>query len=89
MLMVISSRLDCRGLYDPWPIFLIKRTLDRMCHGDILEMVSDDPASEADMKAWAKLTGNNLLDYYCCDKVYRFYIQKQNVGENHGRSRDC
>src|SRR2546426_6355522 len=28
----------------------------------ILEMTSDDPGSEADMKSWSARTGNNLLE---------------------------
>ncbi|RMF68300.1 MAG: hypothetical protein D6743_03575 [Calditrichaeota bacterium] len=77
MVLVISYRLDCRGLYDPWLIVLIRRNLDRMRPGEILEVLSDDPGSMSDMRAWAKLTGNNLLDARCLDNIYRFYVQKK------------
>ena len=64
-------------MYDPWPIVLIRRSLDKMSEGEILELISDDPASQSDMKAWAKLTGHKLLEIYCRENEYSFYVQKK------------
>ena len=81
---VITSKLDCRGVYDPLPIVLMRRTLDKMKEGEILEMVSDDPASESDMHAWAKSTGHKLLEIYCRENEYSFYVQKNLKEKCHG-----
>lgn len=77
MVTVISSKLDCRGRFDPWPILLIKRSLDKMKGGEILEMISDDPASKSDMRAWANLTGHHLIEICCRENEYSFFVQKK------------
>lgn len=77
MVTVINVRVDCRGLYDPWAIVLLRRHLDRMREGEILEMISDDPGAVSDVQAWANLTGHHLLETHCRDNEYSFYIQKK------------
>lgn len=64
-------------MYDPWPIVMLKRFLDNMREGDILEMISDDPAAESDMKAWSKLTGHKLIDICYRQTESVFCIQKK------------
>ncbi len=39
-------------------------------------MLSDDPASEADMKSWAQITGHQLVDIGRDGGVYRFLVRK-------------
>ena len=39
-------------------------------------MLSDDPASEADMKSWAKRTGNELVAVTKDGPIYRFLVRK-------------
>ena len=53
--------LDCTGLYCPVPIFETRKKIDSIKKGQILEITADDPASEEDIKSWAKATGNELL----------------------------
>ena len=76
MIRVVSTRIDCRGMYDPLPIVLMRRSLDNMRVGDTLEMISDDPASRSDMRAWANLTGHKLLEVYRRGDEFSFYVQK-------------
>jgi TusA-related sulfurtransferase len=47
-----------------------------MTAGQVLEMLSDDPASDPDMRSWAQNTGNELLDVIRNGAVYRFVIRK-------------
>jgi len=75
-MIVISNRIDCRGLYDPWPLWLMKKALDRMRSGEILELITDDPSSELDMPAWSRLTGHPILEVFSRDQLYSYYIQK-------------
>ena len=72
----IDRRLDCLGLFCPIPIVRTREALKEMEAGQILEMVSDDPASEADMKSWARRTGNELLEISKRGIVYRFVVRK-------------
>ena len=39
-------------------------------------MLSDDPASDADMRSWSQITGHDLLDVFRQDGVYRFLVRK-------------
>jgi len=44
--------------------------------GQVLEVTSDDPGSEADMKSWAARTGNELLEMQRNGAVFRFFVRK-------------
>jgi len=78
--MPISIRpdvtVDCLGLFCPMPIVKTREALQGMAVGQVLEMLSDDPASEADMKSWARRTGNELLEVTKNGAVYRFLVRK-------------
>jgi TusA-related sulfurtransferase len=47
-----------------------------MTVGQILEMSSDDPASDADMKVWAERSGHELIGVSREGAVYRFLVRK-------------
>ncbi len=68
--------LDCKGMNCPLPILKTKKEIDKMDSGEILKMVSTDPGSTNDVMAWAKKTGNVLLDNSQDGNVYTFFIQK-------------
>lgn len=68
--------LDCLGLFCPMPIIRTREAMKTMAMGQVLEMLSDDPASEADMKSWAKRTGNELLAVTKDGPIYRFLVRK-------------
>ena len=53
--------LDCVGLYCPEPVFRARQELDKLNIGQVLEMVADDPAAEADIPSLVKRTGHQIL----------------------------
>ncbi len=70
--------LDCVGLFCPQPLFQTREAIDGINPGEILEMLSDDPAAEEDIKRFAKRTGNILLVFERLeDGVQRFLIKKK------------
>jgi TusA-related sulfurtransferase len=70
--------LDCVGLFCPQPLFQTREAMDSLKPGEILEMLSDDPAAEEDIKRFAKRTGNTLLVFERLeDGVQRFLIKKK------------
>ena len=69
--------LDCIGLYCPIPIMNARREMDKLAIGQILEVLADDPAAEDDLKAWAKRTGQKILEIEKIDEGMRFLIQKE------------
>jgi TusA-related sulfurtransferase len=68
--------LDCLGLFCPMPIVKTREALRDMTVGQVLEMRSDDPASDPDMRSWARRTGNELLDVSKNGSVYHFLVRK-------------
>jgi tRNA 2-thiouridine synthesizing protein A len=76
MSVVVDRKLDCLGLFCPMPILKTRDALKGMAVGQVLEMTSDDPASEADMKSWTTRTGHELLEIAKDGAVYRFIVRK-------------
>lgn len=60
--MNIDRDLDTKGLNCPLPILKAKKALSEMSSGQVLRVVSTDPGSKRDFQAFAKQTGNELLD---------------------------
>ncbi|MBY0467894.1 MAG: sulfurtransferase TusA family protein [Burkholderiaceae bacterium] len=60
--MLIHKELDTRGLNCPLPILKAKKALSDMASGDVLRVVSTDPGSLRDFQAFAKQTGNELVE---------------------------
>ena len=60
--MNADREIDTRGLNCPLPILKAKKALSEMTSGQTLKVVSTDPGSMRDFKAFAKQTGNELLE---------------------------
>lgn len=76
MSLAADRKLDCVGLFCPMPILKTRDAMKGMAVGQILEMLSDDPASEADMKSWTARTGQELLEIERNGAVFRFIVRK-------------
>jgi tRNA 2-thiouridine synthesizing protein A len=76
MTIVPDQKIDCLGLFCPMPILKTREALKRLAVGQVLEMTSDDPASEADMRSWSAKTGHVLLQVDRHGTVYRFLVRK-------------
>jgi tRNA 2-thiouridine synthesizing protein A len=72
----VDRTLDCVGLFCPMPILKTRDALKAMAVGQVLEMTSDDPASEADMKSWTARTGQELVEIEKNGAVFRFIVRK-------------
>ena len=71
-----DREIDCTGLFCPMPIVKTREAMAHMSAGQVLAMLSDDPASDPDMRSWALNTGNELLEVGRTGAVYRFVIRK-------------
>ncbi len=60
--MNADLELDTRGLNCPLPILKAKKALADMASGQVLKVVCTDPGSVRDFKAFARQTGNELVD---------------------------
>jgi len=59
--MHIDQELDTRGLNCPLPILKAKKALSGMQSGELLKVVSTDAGSTRDFQAFARQTGNELV----------------------------
>ncbi|GBU15115.1 hypothetical protein AwPolaro_04930 [Polaromonas sp.] len=60
--MNIDKELDTRGLNCPLPILKAKKALAEMLSGQLLRVLSTDAGSMRDFQAFAKQTGNELVE---------------------------
>ncbi|MFQ6059068.1 MAG: sulfurtransferase TusA family protein [Anaerolineae bacterium] len=71
-----DQTLDCRGLLCPMPVIRTRQAIDDLAVGQVLEMIATDPGSKADMEAWTRQTGHELLAWEREGGVYRYFIRK-------------
>jgi TusA-related sulfurtransferase len=62
MTMDIHKEIDTRGLNCPLPILKAKKALSDMASGQLLKVVATDNGSLRDFQAFAKQTGNELVE---------------------------
>jgi TusA-related sulfurtransferase len=60
--MEAQKELDTRGLNYPLPILKAKKALADMRSGEVLKVVATDPGSMRDFQAFARQTGNELVE---------------------------
>ena len=73
-----DHELDARGLNCPLPILRAKKTLNTMAGGEVLKIMATDPGSVRDFEAFAKQTGNALLESIENNSEFHFLLQKAN-----------
>lgn len=74
--MHIDKELDTRGLNCPLPILKAKKALAELQSGQTLRVVSTDAGSVRDFQAFAKQTGNELLEQQTVEKDF-FHVMRR------------
>lgn len=75
--MQCDRELDVKGLNCPLPILRTKKALSEMESGQILHVMATDPGSVKDFQAFAKQTGNQLLELSDAGPVFTFYFRRK------------
>jgi tRNA 2-thiouridine synthesizing protein A len=75
--MQAHKELDARGLNCPLPILKAKKALADMITGEVLKVVATDPGSMRDFQAFAKQTGNELLEQSNANKEFVHYLKRR------------
>lgn len=60
--MDITKEIDTRGLKCPLPILRAKKALADLASGQLLKVVATDTGSVRDFQAFARQTGNELVE---------------------------
>lgn len=68
--------LDCLGLYCPEPVFRTRMELDAIGIGDVLEVLADDPAAEADIRSLVKHLEQEIVSVTKDGNTVRILIKK-------------
>jgi TusA-related sulfurtransferase len=56
----LELELDCMGALCPAPIIQLGKAVKTLSVGETILLKADDPATESDIAAWARLTGNSV-----------------------------
>ncbi|KXB32211.1 MULTISPECIES: sulfurtransferase TusA family protein [Dechloromonas] len=75
--MDFDRDLDVQGLNCPLPILRTKKALAEMETGQILRVLATDPGSLKDFPAFAKQTGNELVEQKEENRVFEFFLKRK------------
>jgi tRNA 2-thiouridine synthesizing protein A len=71
-----DQELDASGLNCPLPILRAKKSLAGLTAGQVLHIIATDPGSVKDFEAFAKQTGNELMESKEEGGKFSFLIKK-------------
>jgi tRNA 2-thiouridine synthesizing protein A len=75
--MNTDREIDTRGLNCPLPILKAKKALSEMQSGQTLKVIATDGGSVRDFIAFAKQTGNELLEQTSEGKDYIHVLKRR------------
>jgi tRNA 2-thiouridine synthesizing protein A len=75
--MNAQKELDTRGLNCPLPILKAKKALADMRSGEVLKVVATDPGSMRDFQAFARQTGNELLEQESSNDEFVHFLRRR------------
>ena len=75
--MDAQKEIDTRGLNCPLPILKAKKALADMLSGEVLKIVATDPGSVRDFQAFARQTGNELVEQSSGGNEFTHYLRRR------------
>ena len=73
----VDREVDARGLNCPLPILRTKKALNDMASGQVMRVVATDPGSVRDFEAFARQTGNVLIEHGEADGAFWFLLRRR------------
>jgi len=68
--------LDLKGLLCPMPIVKISQAIKQVAVGGVIQATATDPGVLADVPAWTKSTGHELVKMEREGKVITFWVKR-------------
>jgi tRNA 2-thiouridine synthesizing protein A len=68
--------LDLKGLLCPMPVVKLQLAVKKLQAGQVVEGIATDPGVMADIPAWARTSGNELVSIEQQGKEYHFVVKK-------------
>ena len=75
--METNKEIDTRGLNCPLPILKAKKALADMASGQLLKVLATDSGSLRDFQAFAKQTGNELVEQQTVGVEYIHVLRRR------------
>ena len=75
--METNKEIDTRGLNCPLPILKAKKALADMASGQLLKVLATDSGSLRDFQAFAKQTGNELVEQQTVEAEYIHVLRRR------------
>ena len=75
--METNKEIDTRGLNCPLPILKAKKALADMASGQLLKVLATDRGSLRDFQAFAKQTGNELVEQQTVGAEYIHVLRRR------------
>ncbi|MCY4206499.1 MAG: sulfurtransferase TusA family protein [Roseovarius sp.] len=74
--MKIAEIIDARGLLCPLPVLKLRKRLKSQNSGDVLELLTDDPAAAVDVPHFCQNSGDEILAVTEEGDFDRYHIRK-------------
>jgi tRNA 2-thiouridine synthesizing protein A len=71
-----AMTLDLKGLLCPLPVVKVAQAVKKIAVGDTIEAVATDPGVLADVPAWARTSGNEVVAIERLDGQIRFVVRR-------------
>ena len=68
--------LDFKGLLCPMPVVKLAQAVKQVQVGETIEAVATDPGVMADIPAWARTTGNEVVSLERQEKTFHFVVKR-------------
>jgi len=72
----VDKEMDLKGLPCPMPVVKVSKGIKEIEIGQILKATSTDPGSLNDFPAWARTSGNEILNTEQDGDEITFYIKR-------------
>jgi tRNA 2-thiouridine synthesizing protein A len=71
-----TKTLDLKGLLCPMPVIKLAKAIKEIEVGQTIEAYATDPGVMADIPAWCRTTGNELVTIKKLDKQFHFVVRR-------------
>ena len=75
--MDAQKEVDARGMNCPLPILKAKKALADMNSGELLKVIATDPGSMRDFQAFARQTGNELVEQQSVNEEFIHLLRRR------------
>lgn len=72
----VNIKLNLEGLLCPIPVVKVSKAVKDLPIGGVLEATATDPGVLADIPAWARTTGNEVIKIEREGKLVRFQLRR-------------